>query len=482
MESQVEMGPAPQPPSDRPAASTAPAASAADLPVAPPTYPQGKQLPIAWLGAFILLAVQSGILVCLSSLDYESYGGDEFLAMISRWTYVLRALPLAALGLALAGSLEMLRNIYGPGRRGAQLVLGATIALFVSALGLEAFFRISEMWPGSAMQLTSMWIWLANLQAAAWLALSLGFVLCGGADRRLWRMTPFLFGLSLLAHPFSPYANLIFDWVGHKRADAYALSAVLQGTYLILAGITLRFVAPLPDSIGGWGRAARALARTGNALYARLWITGASVTLTLLLFSSGGADSSSTLTKLWTFGVPLGVALASFAMVSGVLGAAALAVPGAPRVHLTAAAALAAVVAVVSSVQLFHVFATFPDHSAQGHSLPVLLPALTLISLVALSLGLRRLSSLTLSLELSQRASSSTAVVVVSQCCAFGAQLYIESAPGLSVRAVVSLSLLITIASLFPLISLARMCHALAEELRSNVELPAATLRPRRSP
>lgn len=469
MESPVETGPGSRP-------LEAPAAPQAPAPAAPPTYPPDRHLPIAWLGAFLLLALQDAVLICLSSLEPQRYGHDDFLALLSRWTYVVRALPFAALTLALAGGLELLRNTYGPARRGAQLVFGSTIAILVCTLGLEAFFRIAEVWPESAVELTWIWSWLTNARSAAWLTLSLGFVLSDAPDRRLWRMAPFLLGLSLLAHPFSPYANALFAWLGHQRADAYAFSAVLQSTYLVFAGIALRFVAPLPDAIGGWSRAARALARTGTATYARLWITGATVTLALLTFATD-ADLALAIAKLLRFGAPLGAAIASVAMVGGVLGAASLAVPGAPRVHLTVAAALTMVLAVIDAAQLFHDFATFPEASSRGLSIPVLLPSLHLVALVSLSLGLRRLSSLTLSLELSHRASSSTAVVIVSQCCALAASVYLDSATGLSVRAIVSLSLFSTIASLFSLLSLARLCHAVAEELGGNVELPAATLR-----
>lgn len=396
---------------------------------------------------------------------------DDLRELFLRWNTLGAGLSAALLALAAAGAAELVRRTSDRSKQGARLVFGGLLALVVLSFyyyyayyGMEASRSFDEL---EALQL-----WTRRLRATSWLLITAGALLVGWREPRVRRWAAPLVLAHLLAHPYDVYGKVLYD-LFEGRWAVYLQSWSCDAAYVVLLVAVLRLGAPLAESSGGWERAARALDRAASALYARLWISAAGITLMLLSVGSRGSEG---LAKLWMIGVPLGVAVANLGTVSGVFSAAGLTEPGAPRRSLYLAGTLLMMATFISALQMFQLFHSWPDLREVAEMLPVATPAIAALALCVLAQALARLAALLPSLEMAQHASTSRLTVILSQLAVVGVQYYLVASPPSELSSLVLILGLAASASIVTLMSQARLCRVLAEQLHERNELPAAAV------
>lgn len=448
------------------------AAAAAHIPARP-------QVPLALAAALVLQLVTSAIISLRMELLFNGADFSKgFQEVLLRWDRLGSALPVAWLALAIAGAFELSRRTSEQARRGARLILGALIAIFAARLAFHYLvYGLRHGEDVTKLQyLDDLRTWLRQLRATCWLLASAGMLLCGWRVRGVRLLAAPLIITTLLATPYDFYARHLYGLLPRSWIAAYIQTTLLDGLYLLLALLVLRRGAPLADPGGGWERAAAALDRAGSALYARLWISASSITLMLLAL---GSDPSEGLAKLWRLGVPFGVAVASLVLVSSVMSIAGLTAPRAPRATLYAAAVLLMTATFLSMAQIFIQLHNWPEVTDEARALPYLMPVIAALALVCLSWGLTNLSHLLPSRAVQAQAASSMTTVFLCQLTALGAQYYVSTVSDLTPVTSTLWILFVIAASVVALVSQARLCRALAEQLRERTELPPATLLPK---
>ncbi len=313
---------------------------------------------------------------------------------------------------------------------------------------------------------------MGRLSATSWNLLALGALLAGWRERWVRRLALPLAAVSLLANPYDFYAGKLTGLFSGSLAQSLVLSS-LDALFVGLLLLVLHRGAPLVEAAGGWERASRALDRTARALSARLWISASSITLAMISF---GSRDSEGLAKLWMVAVPLGAVAANLFVVSGVFGVGGLTVAEAPRRALHAAGALLMMGTILSAMQMFHLFHKWPDGGVVAKQLPLATPILSALALCVFAEALSRIAALLPWLEFAERAAASKRLVILSQLVLVGVQYSMTSSPMREPSSYVGL-LMITVGALsITLVSQARLCRALAAEIRERNELPAAVV------
>lgn len=435
--------------------------------------PRERRLPM-WLGLALLAHLVSNIAVSLrlqlAFSGRSDYGGDLH-GLIVRWNTLSAGLSAALLVLAAAGAAELVRRTSDRARQGARLLFGGLLALVALSLYYShAHYRMQAS--RSFDELEALLLWTRWLRATIWLLITAGALLVGWRERRVRRWVAPLVLAHLLAHPYDLYSKALYAlfegrWALHLQSWSF------DAVYVALLVVVLRLGAPLAEASGGWERAGRALDRAASALYARLWISVAGITLMLL---SVGQSASEGFAKLWVLGVPLGVAVANLGAVSGVFGAAGLTEPGAPRRSLYLAGTLLVMATFLSALQMLQLFHSWPDLREVAEMLPLATSVIAALALGVLAQALTRLAALLPSLELAQQASTSRLTVILSQLAVVGVQYYLVTSPPRGLASLVLILGLSASASIVTLMSQARLCRALAEQIRERNELPAATV------
>lgn len=444
---------------------------AATSETAPPS--SARQMPMA-LGAALILNLVCGIAIALRVqyvLAYREDFDSDTRELLTRWNMISPALGVACMALAAAGAAELVRRTSDLAKHGARLLFGGLLALvLLYFFYYYAFYRMEAK--NAFEQMDSLQWWMSLLQSTSWHLITLGALLAGWRARSVRVLAAPLIIASLLANPYHFYGEAlysIFEGRWALRIQGWSLDAF----YLALLVLVLHHGAPLVDAGGGWERVSTALDRTASALYARLWISAGSITLVMLSF--GNRDSAG-LTKLWVIGVPLGVALANLVAVSGVLSAGGLTVAKAPRRWFYVAGALLTMATFLSAMQMIRIFHSWPDFREAARLLPIALPVIAALALCLLSEALARLASLLPSLAVAQQALTSRMIVILSQLATVGAQYYAAESPPREPGSVVLLLLITVGTSIVALVSQARLCRALAAQIRERNELPAAVV------
>lgn len=432
-----------------------------------------RRLPMV-LGLALLAHLVANIAISLRlQLAFSvraSYGGDLH-ELFLRWNTLSAGLSAALLALAAAGAAELVRRTSDRSKQGARLLFGGLLALIaVSFYFYYAYYGMEAS--RSFDELEGLHLWTRRLRATSWLLITAGALLVGWREPRVRRWAAPLLLAHLLAHPYDFYGRALYDLFEWRWA-LHLQSWLCSAAYVALLVAVLRFGAPLAEASGGWERAARALERAARALYARLWISAAGITLMLLSVGSRGSDG---VAKLWMIGVPLGVALANLGTVSGVFSAAGLTEPGAPRRSLYLAGTLLMMATFISALQMLQLFHSWPDLREVAEMLPLATPVIAALALCVLAQALAQLTALLPSLELEQQASTSRLTVILSQLAVVGVQYYLVSSPPRELSSLVLILGLSVSASIVTLMSQARLCRALAEQIRERNELPAATV------
>lgn len=460
--------------------------SATDLPVASPPC----RIPLALrIAAAVLLAHDVLQLVAATTLERRGGTGgwgDLELRMAS-WHLLLRAVGFAVYPLLIAGAYELLRTTSGPLRRGAGLATIAAIVITAGSFVLEGLLVWSAVAvrgeDAAALQRLSLcWRIAFDLRQAGWIAFTAGLLWAGWSERPVRRLAWFALLTSLAAHPVSPLIERMNDWLAqHGRFSGYTLAADLVAIVALGLALDHRPRPAHPDESlgdGSWARTTRAVARQHRALAALFWITLISVTTTLLVYlSEGGPEGRSGLHQLWAFGLPSLHLVAVAVLIAALCRAAAAALIAVPRRRLYCAAALYAVFAGIHALQVAHRALAFPELALEARTWPLLLPALAAAAQILLASSLGGLAALLGSPPLAARATSTLAVVAITQLAIFGVLARLHLSSGLSVGAMVTHTLVTLLLSLGGLLSLIRTSSALAEELSTRVDLPAAVLR-----
>jgi hypothetical protein len=483
-------------PADPPWTPGAPAGEPSPVYPPPPPAPIGPPAPLPlpadgappWaLIAGLALSAVAGIIVGVGYhvvfTNRDSY--DELGPQIARWSLLDIGFDAAVASLILVGGIELVRRSAGTARTGAKIIVGAAIALLVLKCVQQAIntFYIPLHDDMSIDTRRSIWEWTSRCYATTWLAIASGIaVTC-------WHrapLRPFAIGLvvaMLLAVPYDFYAKYLYELLdsdgGRSIVPTIVFGALGLTTAALSAVLLCRLRAPA-ETEPGWDRAARGLDRTASALYARLWIALSGALLVVMLFSSRGSGGES-MAKLWLVGIPLANAIAGLVLVTGVFGAAGLAVAGAPRKALVASGAAMAFTLMVSSLQVaLLVFVVVKENRDLDNAedtvqaLPVLLPIVGGIALVLLGIGLSRLARLVGSPELQRRATGAITAVVISQLVVSIAPWVMQKSPPTSPGSMIFALLVIAGAAIVALLVLARTCRELATALRMRYELPVA--------
>lgn len=436
-------------------------------------------VPMALAGGLVLWLLTSLVTAArFTTLGSGAGSGQSFLVEMWRWNLLQSAMPFACLTLAGAGALELCRRTSGPAQAGAKLAAGALFAL----LGMHAVHAYcawtSAMRPESTA-LYELWRWMLRGYSTAWLAFGAGLLVAGWRSHAVRWMTAPLLIATLLAHPFELYRNELYQLLGGdgSRAGSVLLRCLFDLVWVGMAIFTVALAAPRRDGSDGWPRVARALDRASNALYARLALSVFASLLTLMVLLSRG-QASATVQILGGLWVPLGAALAVLVAMSGILGAAGLTVPGAPRRLLYTAAALTVAVTALATTQAYILYrgGDRDDLRAMASSMPMLLPVLSFLAVSLLSLGLYRLAELTPSLPAREQAWRSRNTVLFGSAVALAAPFLARLSIPTTWHAHIFWTLVAAIASLLAQASLAQLCRVLASELRERGELPSATI------
>jgi hypothetical protein len=427
------------------------------------------------------LIVSAGYHVVLSNRD--SY--DELGPQLARWSLLDLGFDAAVASLILVGGIELTRRCAGTARTGARIIVGAAIALLVLKCVQQAIntFYIPLHDDMSIDTRQAIWSWTNRAFATTWLAIAAGVaVTCWHREP----LRPWGIGLvvaMLLAVPYDFYAKYIYELFDTDGGRSLGPTIVFGVLGLVTAGLATvllcRLRAPAEPE-PGWDRAARGLDRTASALYARLWIAVSGALLVVMLFSSRGRGGEG-MVKLWMVGIPLANAIAGLVLVTGVFGAAGLAVARAPRKALIASGAAMAFTLMVSSLQVaILVFVVvkenrdLDDAEDVVQALPVLLPVVGGIGLILLGVGLSRLAQLVGSPELQRRATGAIGAVAISQAVVSIAPWVMQKSPPRSPGSMIFALLVIAVAAIVALLVLARVCRQLATALRMRYELPVA--------
>lgn len=428
---------------------------------------------LLWLLTSLVTAARFTTLASSGNVEHQS-----FLAAMWRWNLLQSAMPFACLALASAGALELCRRTSGVARGGAKLAAGALFAL----LGLHAVHAYcawtSAMRPESTA-LYELWRWMIIGYSTAWLLFGAGLLVAGWHLRAVrWMAAPLLCA-TLLAHPFELYRDELYQLFGGdgSRAGSMILRCLFDLLWVGAALFTVAVAAPRRDGSDSWPRVARALDRASNALYARLALSVFASLLTLMMLLSRD-QVSATMRNLGGLWVPLGSALAALIAMSGILGAAGLTVPGAPRRALYAAAALMVAVTALGTTQAYLLYrgGDQDDLRAMVSAMPMLPPVLSFLAVTLLSVGLYRLAELTPSLPAREQAWRSRNTVLFGSAIALAAPFLARLSIPTTWHAHIFWTLVAAIASLLAQASLAQLCRVLASELRERGELPSATI------
>lgn len=456
-----------------------------DLPASLPAH----RIPLAFrIAAVALLAHDVLQIIAAATLQRRGGAGGwgDLELRMAGWNLLLRAVGFAVYPLLISGAYELLSTSSGPRRRGARLATLAAITATAASFAIEGL----QVWSAVAVRsadsaalerLSLCWRIAFDLRQAGWIAFTAGVLWAGWSERPVRRLAWFAVLASLAAHPISPLLERMNHWLAqHGRFSGYTLAADLMT--LVALGLALAHRPPPahpdePLGDGRWARTTRAVVRQHRALAALFWITSISVTTTLLVYlSERGPEARSGLNQLWAFGLP-SLHLVAVAVLIAALCRAAAAPIAVPRRRLYCAAALYAVFAGLRALQLAHRALAFPELAIEPRTWPLLLPALGGAAHVVLASSLGGLAALLGSPPLAARATSTFAVVTITQLAILGVLARLHLTSGLSVGAMVTHTLVTLLLSLGGLRSLIRTSSALAEELSTRVDLPAAVLR-----
>jgi len=460
---------------DQPPPPASPAADASP-PAAPP------RVPIALIGAIALMFITN---LVIGLAFARIVGAREFQSeAMTRWSLLDTGFDFAFLALALAGALDLVRRTSGQARTGARVVLAAVLVLAALAVLSQYINRIYLQRHQSDPEVyRQIWAWSSRIRTTAWLALVTGTLVAGWRVPIVRTLAAPLIVATLIATPYDFYASYIYGLFGSGRYSHTIGSSVLHAVSNGLLIAVLWKGAPAIEADGGWSRAATALDRTAGALYARLWIAVSGALLVLVLFGSQGSGGDS-IAKLWTVGIPLANAIAGLVLVSGLLGAAGLTAPRAPRLRLYGAGTALMVTVAISSLQVLFLMRVLlgdhDDYDSTGRelmqALPVLMPVIGLAGMVLLAAGLHGVAAALDSPQLKGQATASITTVVICQLVAIGIPYLLATARELTPGTALLGLLAAAAAAVIALVSLARLCRALATGLRARHELPTATL------
>lgn len=444
-----------------------------------------RRVPLAFSFAALVLLTHD-VLQLIASALLKSPGTTDrwgdFELRKAGWNLLLRATGLAVYPLLLAGAFELLRTTSGPARRGAKLAVVASAVAAAASLVLEGLQIYSADAMGRLELLTTIWRAAFDVRQAAWLAFTAG--LCwGAAGARAARPLGWLaLAACVAAHPLSPLLERMSRWLSqHDRFPTYTLATSLLYVIALALWLERRPQPARPDEAlgdGSWARTSRAVARQHRALAAMFWVALLSVSATMLVYlSERGPEGTTLLHKAWALGLPSLRLCATAVMIAALGRAAATELAGAPRRRLYAAAALYAVVAGICALQLAPRALAFPEPPLESRVLPLLLPALAGAATILLAWSSRGLADLLGSAALRARATTTLFVVGGCQLAVVSVYARLHYATGLSLGASVTHTLVGLLLSTGGLLSLVRTSSALAEELSTRVDLPAAVLR-----
>ncbi len=456
----------------------------------PPAFMVGLAI-LVFGGAVISVAWAHGI------SDVRSYGDPEqhdwFLDFARYGRGLLGpGMSLSVSALMILGFAELARRA-GPGVDGIALRVGlaAVVALFLAVLAnLYVSYWYQPRNPGHAKTfIEDFWTWQQRVVSGSAVIASASLLYAG---RRLFIVqalaVPFLLA-TIFAYPVQSVWDLIHptrsgpDDVWPGVFMEIMIEVGFATMLLIVAGALGRSLPPAPVDVA---RAGEGLQRVGSALLVRVLIV---VVAAFTLVTTFGAQSVG-LARLSAIVFPLGLVIASLALVTGIFQTAGLTAEGAPRLRLYAAGACAVVAfvaEVIRDIVKYNIITGRIDTSSWGGQqalgrmevLPYFIPGVGLTGLLLLVSAVDRLRQWAPEAR-ADRQMMINAAVAVALCSIIGVVVMREASPAKSdIGFFIMVSILVAVASVLAQVAVARVCHRVAAEMREAPALPTAVVAPR---
>jgi hypothetical protein len=397
---------------------------------------------------------------------------------------------LAAASLSMLGFAELVRRA-GPGPDGLILRVGWCAALVFVGSVLAGLYMNHWYAPRADARdlrdiLEMFWKWQQRVGATAALVASGSLLLAGRRNPLVMGMAmPFLIATAF-CFPYEMVWELTHEtgsWGGDRWVATFIDVAIDVSFAVCLLMVTSALGRQLPPAPVDLARAGVGLQRVGSALVARVLV----IVVAAFTMVSTFASSSLGLAKLITIVFPLGLLIASIALVTGMFQSGGLTAPGAPRKRLYAAAVFTTVALIAEGLKALAIYRSLPSQSDQWNgyaadtdrilaALPYATPALGLAGMLCLLSGVQALRRWVPQARIDETSIAGAAVSVSVFTVAAVVMLRWGASSPRDLGAYVVVAILVAIFNVIAQLSVARACHRVAEAMLEAPGLPTAVV------
>jgi hypothetical protein len=473
-------------------------AAAAESRSAPPVRRWADGIPPAFLVAMAVTVVVGAVFSLLVAYGFHERPSDNggWVANFLRYGRSLLSpgFGLATASLMVIGFGELVRRA-GRGSDGIWLRIGLAAAVIILVSLLASLYMnhwysarragSKELW----QTVETFFKWQQRIVAAAAVVLSGSLLVAGRRLPLVQALAVPLLIVTVFSYPIREVWELTHDrrpssgdlWIS-SFVDI-AIDLAFAGTLLAVLGALGRRLPPPPVDLS---RAGDGLQRVGSALVARVLVLVVAAFTVVTTFASHSVG----LAKIIATVFPLGLLLASIALVTGMLQAGGLTAEGAPRKRLYAAAVFTLAALVVEGLKAIALYIALTGGTGEDFdvssrreyaeqvmaTLPYATPALALAGLLCLLWGVHALRAWVPEARIEYTGITGAAVsVTVFSVLAVAILRWGASSPR-DLGVFVIVSLLVAIANVVAQLSVARACHRVAEAMRDSPALPTAVV------